>query len=176
MGSRIITGLVAASLVVVAGCGAGAASGAAVTWTNNVCGSLAGFADIVSSQPKIDRSDPVAAVRELGAYLRSTATALQDTIKGIDAAGPAPVAGGDEYVGRLKTTLTSIRTSFEDAGERLAKVDTSSPESLAAALPAVVAPLQNLGSLADPTKGLDSNTELRTAAEQAPNCKQLRSS
>lgn len=178
MGSRITTGLVAASLVavVVGGCGGGAASGPAVTWTNDVCGALAGFTRAASTQPKIDGADPVAAVRDLGAYLRSTAAALQETIKGIDTAGPAPVAGGDEYVGRLKTTLGSIRTSFEDAGSRLAKVDTSSPEKLAAAIPAVVAPLQSLGTLADPTQGLESNTELRTAAEQAPNCKQLRSS
>lgn len=176
MGSRITTGLVAASLALLAGCGAGGASGAAVNWTNDVCGALAGFTRTASNPPKIDPADPAAAVRVFGDYLRSTATALQDTVKGIDAAGPAPVAGGDEYVGRLKTTLSSIRTSFEDAGGRLAKVDTSSPEALAAALPAVVSPLQNLGSLADPTKGLESNSELRAAAEQAPNCKQLRSS
>lgn len=173
MVSRTAIGMVAASLAVATACGSGS-SGAAVTWANDVCGALSGFAHAAAAQPKINAADPGAAVHDLGAYLTSTAAALQEAIKGLDAAGPAPVAGGNEYVGRLKTTLTSIRTGFEDAGGRLAAVDASTPEALAAQLPAVVTPLQSLSSLADPTQGLESTDALRAAADQAPNCRQLR--
>ncbi|MFC4943247.1 hypothetical protein [Pseudonocardia sp. GCM10023141] len=174
MGSRSSIGVLAAALVIVAGCSSGPSAGA-VTWTNDVCGALTGFARSAAAQPKINKDDPAGAVRLLSTYFSSTAAALQDAITGLDSAGPAPVTGGDDFVGRLKTTLTSIHSSFTDAGTRLSGVDSSSPEALAAALPAVVAPLQSLSSLADPTRGLESNDALRAAAEQAPNCKQLRS-
>jgi hypothetical protein len=173
MVSRTTIGMVTASLAAVAACSAGP-GGAAVKWADDVCGALSGFARTAAAQPKINAADPGAAVHDLSTYLSSTATALQDAVKGLDAAGPAPVTGGDEYVGRLKNTLNSIRTSFEDAGGRLATVDVSSPQSLAAQLPAVVAPLQSLSSLADPTQGLESTDAVRAAADQAPNCRQLR--
>lgn len=166
----------AAMLALLAGCSGASNGAAAVTWTDDVCAALLGFTTAASAQPQVDPTMPTAAVSQLRDYLATTATALRDTIDGLSAAGPAPVEGGDQFVDRLTDTLTQIRTSFEEAAGRVAQVDTSSVESVAAALPAVVAPLQELSNLADPTEGLQANDELRRAAEQAPNCQRLSAS
>jgi hypothetical protein len=85
------------------------------------------------------------------------------------------VDGGDEYATRLREALVRIRTSYEAARTQLVGIDASSPEVLATALPAAMAPLQELGTIPSPTEGLQVNDELRTASEQAPSCRELRS-
>lgn len=170
-----ITGSLAAALAVVVGCGgAPAPSAAAVSWADQVCGAIGGFTRVAAAPPTTDAADPAASVQRLGVYLDTTATSLQDTIGAISAAGPAPVAGGDEYVRKLTETLTRIRAGFNDAKGRLATVDTSSAESVAAALPVVLAPLRELGSLTGPAEGLGPAEELRAATDQAANCRSLR--
>lgn len=168
-----LTGMLASTLVVLAtaGCGGG---GNAVAWTDEVCGAIAGFTTAATTQPDLNSTDPVAMVRGIEEYLGSAATALDTSINRLKAAGKSPVDGGDEYVARLTDALTQIRTSFNAARTQLAAVDTSSVESVSAALPAAVAPLQELSNLEDPTAGLRDSAELRAATEQAPNCKQLR--
>jgi len=159
--------------VLLTGCG-GSNGADAVAWTDNVCGALSGFATTVSSPPAVDRSNPDAAKSSLGTYFTTTVAALQETIRGLKAAGPAPVKGGDEYLSRLTDTLTRVEASFTDAAGRLEQLDTSGPDWMTVALPAVLAPLQELGNLADPTSGLEAVDELRVAAEKAPRCQQLR--
>jgi hypothetical protein len=178
MGTRRFTNTLASAfvLVVAAGCGeAGDAGSDAVAWTDQVCGALSGFARAATTQPKVDGADPAATVRGLGDYFGTTAAALQGSIIELDAVGPSPVDGGDEYVARLKGALTEIRTSFDMARGQLAGVDTSSVQAMSVALPAAVAPLQELRNLADPTEGLRATDELTAAADKATNCQQVRS-
>lgn len=172
--TRRFTGTLVSTLVLVLATGCGGGGSEAVAWTDEVCGALAGFTAAVTDQPTIDQRDPAAAVQGLGDYLGDTAAALQASISALDAAGPSPVDGGDEYVSRLKTALGQIRTGFVTARSQLTGVDTSSIASVTAALPAAVAPLQELTNLADPTEGLRANDALRAAADQAPNCQRLR--
>ena len=167
--------ILSAFALLAAGCGDGAPSADAVAWTDDVCDALTGFTLAATSQPQVDRSDPAAAVRSVDYYLASTSDALQQSIRALDGVGPSPVEGGDEYVGRLEAALVHIRTSFEAARMQLVSVDTSSPEVLATALPAAMAPLGELRNLPSPTDGLGANGELRTASERAPSCRELRS-
>ena len=169
------------ALVVAIACGSAACGGeaavdpASVTWTDQVCGALAGFTGAVTDQPRIDQADPVAAVQSATGYVGTTTEALQRSISALDAVGPSPVSGGDEYVTRLKDALTRIKAGFDAARSQLGGVDTSSPQAFAAAFPAAMAPLQELRNLPDPTEGLRANDELRAASEQAPRCREIRS-
>ncbi|GAA1244133.1 hypothetical protein GCM10009609_04370 [Pseudonocardia aurantiaca] len=168
--------ILSALALLVAGCGGGSGADAeAVAWTDDVCGALSGFTLAAARQPRIDRTNPAAAVQGVSDYLASTSDGLQQSITALDAVGHSPVDGGDEYVARLGDTLARIRTSFEAARTQLASVDTTSPEVLATALPAATAPLQELRTMPSPTEGLGANEALRTASEQAVNCQQLRS-
>jgi hypothetical protein len=162
------------ALVVAAGCGGGGADADAVAWTDEVCVALTGFTQAVTAQPQIDRADPVAAVDALRDYFASTSAALQTSINELDRVGNAPVEGGDAYADQLRENMRQMRASFDASAAQLADVDTSSPASVTAALPAAVAPLQELGDLADPTEGLPADGELRAAFEEAPHCQQLR--
>ena len=176
MKTRTTIGAVAATLAVLAaGCSSGPSS-SAVAWTDKVCGALLGFTDAVSTQPDINPTDPVAAVKGLSQFLGTATTALQGSISGLDAAGPSPVSGGDQIVTSLKSTLTQFQTTFQTAKQKIDAVDTSNPASLVSALPAAVAPLQELSNVPDPTADLKNNAELNAAAEQAPNCQKVRSS
>jgi hypothetical protein len=177
MRTRRFCSTVVTLAVLAAGCGGGNSGPGeeAVAWTNQVCGALAGFIRAATSSPRIDQTDRAAAVQELGRYLGSTSEELQRSLSALDAVGPSPVEGGNDYVERLREALRGIRTGFESARTQLAAVDVGDPAALATAVPAAVAPLQELRNLPAPTEGMRANEELRTASEQAQNCRELRS-
>jgi hypothetical protein len=167
---------VAALAALTAGCsGAAGSGGDAVTWTDEVCGALAGFTRAATTGPRVNSADPVAAVQGVGHYLGSTTAELDRSLAALDTVGPSPVDGGDQYVARLREALSSIRTGYETARTQLAAVDTSDPAALATAVPAAMAPLRELQNVPDPTQDLRDNDELRVASEQAPHCRELRS-
>lgn len=144
-----------------------------VAWTDKLCGSLLSTEKALSSEPQINQSDPAATVQGLSAYFGSAVSALDQSLSGIDAAGPSPIADTDPIVTRLKQTLTTLRTSFAQAKTAVDKVDPNNPADLATALPEALAPLASLGTLGDPTAGLKTNPELKAAADKAPNCQEI---
>jgi hypothetical protein len=172
MRTRRLSCTIAVLATLAAGCGDGAGTADAVAWTNQVCGALTGFTRAATTGPRVDQADPVAAAQGVSRYLGSTSEELQRSLTALDAVGPSPVEGGDQYVARLEEALRSIRTGFESARTQLGAADS---EALTVAFPAAVAPLQELRDLPDPTEGLRSNDELRVASEQASSCRELRS-
>jgi hypothetical protein len=165
----------AALAALVAGCGGPVApSEEAVAWTNQVCGALSGFTRAATTSPQINPADPEAAVQELNRYLGATSDELQRSLTELDAVGPSPVEGGDGYVGRLGEALRGIRSGFDAARAQLAAVDVSDPAQFATAVPAALAPLQELRNLPAPTDGMRATEELAAASEQAESCRQLR--
>src|ERR1700754_839541 len=144
MSTRRLTYTLASAFLVLAatGCGtAGDSNSEAVAWTDQVCGALSGFARAATAQPQVNGADPVATVRGLSEYFTATGTAVEGSITALDAIGPSPVAGGDEYVARLKSALNQIRSGFDTARGQLATVDTSSVQAMSVALPTALAPL-----------------------------------
>lgn len=181
---------VAAVLVAASGCSttiagspapAGASAGGAtapattdpVAWTDRVCGSLLPLQKSLSTTPQFDQSDPAAAVKALSDFLGKGETAIDQAVSGLDAAGPSPVQGGNEVVVRIKSTLTTVRNSFDQAKAALDKINPDDPTALITALPQAVAPLQDLSKLKDPTSDLKASPELDAAAAKAPNCQAL---
>ena len=194
MHRSIRTALIAAGTVtvmLVAGCsttvsgtaapaGAASSAGAAatgdpVTWINGVCGSLLGFVKTVSSPPAIDSSSPEKAVKGLSTYLGSAVTAIDKATTDIKAAGPSPVAGGDQAITTITDTLGKFRTSFQSAKTKIDAVNPSDLSQVATALPEALTPLQDLSNLPN-TTDFNSTPELDKAAQQAPNCQALSTS
>jgi len=64
------------------------------------------------------------------------------------------VANGDPAVAKIKSALTTIRSSFDQAKVALDKIDPNNVSQLVTALPQAVAPLQELSKLQDPTTDL----------------------
>jgi hypothetical protein len=144
-----------------------------VAWTDQVCGSLLPFVEASTTEPQFDPSNPGTGVKALSDYLGNAVSAIDQTLAGLDAAGPAPVADGDAFVAKLKNALTIVRSSFETSKTAIDKVDLNNITQLATALPELLAPLQDLSQLQDPTTGLKANPELKAAAAKAPNCQKL---
>ncbi len=176
MRTRTLSYTVATLAVLVTGCGGQTApSEQAVAWTNQVCGALAGFTRAATTSPRVDPADPSKTVQEVDRYLGSTSEELERSLTGLDAVGASPVEGGDGYVERLEEALRGIRTGFDSARTQLAAVDVSNSAVLATAIPAALAPLQELRNLPAPTEGMRANEELGAASERADNCRALRS-
>jgi hypothetical protein len=112
-------------------------------------------------------------LKALSDYLGKTVSAIDQALAGLDAAGPAPVADGDAFAAKLKDALNLVRSSFEKSKTAIDKVDPNNITELATALPEVLAPLQDLSQLQDPTTGLQANPQLKAAAAKAPNCQKL---
>jgi hypothetical protein len=147
----------------------------AVQWVDGVCGALLPFVRTAGTEPQITgATDPAALVKSISDYLAQGAGAADSAITGMSRVGPSPVAGGDDVVTRLTGTLTTFRTSFQNAKTQVDAVDTTDRQALATELPKAVAPLEQLKSMPDPTVDLQTDPELERASAQAPNCQQIK--
>jgi len=189
---RLILAVVAAA-VVLSGCSAtvsgsasptGAATGGGtvaattdpVAWVDKVCGSLLPLQQSLSNEPQFNQNDPAAGVKALSDFLGRGEAAVDQALSGLDEAGPSPVPNGDASVARVKTALTTVRSSFDQVKTTLDKIDPNNTTDLITALPQAVAPLAQLSKLQDPTTDLQSSPELKAAAAKAPNCQTLEKS
>jgi hypothetical protein len=146
-----------------------------VQWVDGVCGALLPFVRTAGTPPQLTTAtDPTALVKSISDYLAKGAGAADSAITAMARVGRSPVAGGDEVVTRLTGTLTTFRTSFQNAKAQVDAVDTTDRQALATALPKAVEPLQQLSSMPDPTVDLQTNPELQRASAQAPNCQQIK--
>lgn len=156
------------------GCGTEAPSSAAVGWIDDVCGSLVGFSRVSAERAPVDTQDPVARARGLQAYVEAAVPALTEGLDELAQVGPSPVAGGDALVAGLSDRLGRYRDGFATVRDGLADLDHDDPDAVAERLPEVLAPFGELSALSPPTVDLDPSTELGRAAEQAPNCRAIR--
>jgi hypothetical protein len=168
-----IAAFAAAASTALAGCSSGPSS-EAVSWTDGVCGAMLKFTTVATTPPNLDQTNLGKTVQGLTAWLGDTSNAVQGSLDGLHALGKSPVEGGDEVVTKLDSTLTSIKTSFDNARSTLSNVNPNDPVAAGTALNGAVAALQGLGNL--DTSSLNSNSALNAAAAQAPNCKTLNSS
>ncbi|AEA22668.1 hypothetical protein ACFQ34_15220 [Pseudonocardia benzenivorans] len=168
---RVAAVAVAAALAtVVGGCSSGP-SDADVAWADGLCSSILTFTDAVKTQPNIDSSNPDKAIQGLSDYLGTASTAVQGSIDSMGKLGPSPIDGGDAVVTQLKSTLTSVKSSFDQARQQLQNVDTNDPSALTGALTDALSPLQQLSKL--DTSGLNGNADINAAAAKAANCQKL---
>jgi hypothetical protein len=147
-----------------------------VAWTDKVCGSLLPLQQSFDAPPSFDQSDPAAGIKSLSDFLGKGVTVIDQAVSGLDAAGPSPVADGDAAVAKIKTTLTTVRSSFNQAKTEIDKIDPNNVQDLITGLPKAVAPLQDLSQLKNPAADLQSNPQLDAAFAKAPNCQTLQKS
>jgi len=187
---RLVFAAVAAASVILSGCSAtvtgspaptGAATGGGaiaptkdpVAWTNNVCGALLPFKQSLATTPQLDQNDPTAAAKSLSAFLGKSESAIDQSLSGLDAVGPAPVADGDAAVIKIKAALTTVRSSFDKAKTALDGIDPTNATQVATTLPTVFASLEDISKIQDPTTDIKNNPTLKAAYAQAPNCQTL---
>jgi hypothetical protein len=159
--------------------GAATADGAAVeqgavAWVDQICGSLLPYVKAAGSPPKpAEAPDAATLVRDLNDYLSKSEESAGSAISGMEAAGPAPVAGGDEIVGRLTSTLETMQASLRDARSRIERVDINDRQELQREVPAAIESVERLAVTPSPMADLQGNPQLAAAGRQAAGCQEI---
>jgi hypothetical protein len=149
-------------------------TGDATAWVDQICGSLLPFVRAAGTPPQpAEAANPAALVQNITDYLSETEDSAGAAISGMAAAGPAPVAGGDEIVEGLSSTLESMQTTLRDARTRIEGVDVNDRQALLREVPAAVASLEQLATMPSPMADLQRSPELTRAGQEAANCQQI---
>jgi hypothetical protein len=149
-------------------------TGDATAWVDQICGSLLPFVRAAGTPPEpAAASNPATLVQDITDYLSETEDSAGAAIDGLAAAGPAPVAGGDEIVAGLTSTLESMQTSLRDARTRIERVDVNDRQALLREVPAAISSLEQLASIPSPMADLQRSPELTRAGQEAANCQQI---
>ena len=144
-----------------------------VVWLDQVCGTLATLTATPADAPQIDpAADPAEFFEQLEAQLGRTSDQLDGSIQDLQAVGPSPIEGGDEFARRMSDLLDRIRTTLDEFQEQVANADPNDPASL----------LDGLGTLSDPQavrdlQGLQDtlrdDPDIAPVAGQAAQCRQV---
>jgi hypothetical protein len=146
----------------------------AVAWVDQVCGSLLPFVRAAGTPPQPSEApNPATLVRNITDYLSETEDSAGQAISGMAAAGPAPVAGGDEVVAQLSSTLETMQTSLRDARTRIERVDVNDRQALLREVPAAIESLEQLANMPSPMADLQRSPELDRAGQEAAGCQQI---
>ena len=163
------------SFAVVAGCGAGGsadrlpAADDPVAWAGRVCASLQPLSALRGNGPRVDPNNPAASRDALSAFFADTEQRAGESLQGLDAAGPSPIAGGDDVVAKLRGALERLRAAYADAKRQVDAIDPNDPVALATQLPGIMTNLDAAAGDKD-LANLGENAALNDAVKQAPSC------
>ena len=146
----------------------------AVAWVDQICGSLLPYVKAAVSPPNPAAArDAASLVRDINDWLTESEESAGSAISGMTAAGPAPIAGGDEVVQRLRSSLETMQASFRDARTRIERVDINDRQELQREVPAAVESVERLASTSSPMADLQRSPELAQAGKEAAGCQQI---
>jgi hypothetical protein len=146
----------------------------AVAWVDQICGSLLPYLKAAGSPPKpAEAPDAATLVREINDYLSESEQSAGTAITGMAAAGPAPMAGGDDVVRQLSGTLETMQVSLRDARARIERVDIKNRQQLQREVPAAIESVERLAKTPSPMADLQRSPELAQAGREAAGCQQI---
>jgi hypothetical protein len=132
-----------------------------VVWMDNVCGSLLPVQQSLATPPQPAGDDPAALAKSISAFLGRSESAIDESLAGLDAVGPSPMADGDAAVAELKSALTMIRTSFHRTKTAIDQIDPTNADEVATTLPTVLAMLAEVAKLRSKARRPICRTALR---------------
>ncbi len=143
-----------------------------VAWIDAVCGGLVPFAEAALRVPDLDQIDLPAAQRATSRYVGGLLDGLDGGQSNLDAAGPAPIQGGEALAAKVQTTITRLKTELSAQKSRLDAADPRDPVALGLLFIEIGTTLQEVGA-DNPLDELSTDARLRAAANQASNCNRL---
>jgi len=168
--------LVTALLLTLPGCTttvAGVPSADPVAWVDQLCEGVLSYAAPAAATPDISASANLPAFKTAySAYLGTIATGTQQGRKQLDAMGVSPVPGGDDVLGRARTSMAAWQQDFTGAKATVDTADTNNPQAFVAALDKV---RTTLSAVKAPAALADIVTlpQLGAAAQSAEQCRRL---
>ncbi len=136
---------------------------AARTWATSICQTITSTLSQLGAPPQTNNSDPTATRQAYADYLSRASNAVQQATDRLASIGAPPVANGQQIFDQLRTQLTQLRNSLNDAVNQLKAANPNDAAALGPAFGAAGNAVALLGTLT-------SNPELRAAFDQTPEC------
>jgi hypothetical protein len=144
-----------------------------VRWVDRVCGGVLAFATPAVAVPDLSGSTDLAALKAaFSTYLGTVVTGAQQSGTQLGAVGRAPVAGGDEVVGRARDAMAKLQQDFTSAKAAVDAADPNNPDAFVAALGTVETTL-NAVTAPDALAGIITLPRLGPAATRSEQCRKL---
>jgi hypothetical protein len=148
----------------------------ALAWTGSVCAALVPVVAQLTAAPAVRLDAPEATRQAYLAYLADGLAATDRARAALDAAGPAPVAGGDALAEQVRGDVADLRADLVEAQQQVQQADPNSAAALGRALVSgsnLVSALLNGAKVAGT---INRNPVLHDAYDRSPSCAQLQRS
>lgn len=148
-----------------------------VAWTNQLCGLVGGFMIAQQNGPKVDKTDTEKFKASSIAQIDSAEKTANQTLDGLRAIGPAPVAGADHLTEAFEGSFAQVRDILHAAKTKAEGVNAADQRAFAEGMVGVQQELKKGEQLSFSQQfaELERSPELRAAAEQAQSCQALMS-
>ncbi|KEI43707.1 hypothetical protein [Saccharopolyspora rectivirgula] len=143
-----------------------------VAWMGELCGLVGQFSQAQQNLPEVDRTNTETFKNSALGQIDVASRAADDTVRGLQQMGPSPLEGGDQVNDSFERKFTEVRDILFAAKGKAEQVDVSTQESFQQGMTEVQQELKK-GEQLDFNEQLDaleSNPELRSAVQQAPQC------
>lgn len=138
-----------------------------VAWAGRVCSALSLLSG--TTGPALDPNNPAASKDALARSWADTEQRIGESLRGLDAAGPSPIPGGDDTARQLRDALNGLRGAFADARTELDGIDPKDPAALATRLTAIKTRL-DVAHASTALSSMGDNAALNEAVKKAPSC------
>jgi hypothetical protein len=135
-------------------------------WATSICQTVTSTLAQVGAPPQADNNNPTATRQAYAGYLSRAGTAVQQAMDRLASIGAPPVANGQQIFDQLRTQLTQLRDSLNDAATQLKAANPNDAAALGPAFSAAGDAVALIGTLT-------GNPELRDAFDQTPECRNM---
>lgn len=136
---------------------------AARAWATSVCQTVTSTLAQLGAPPQASPNNPTATRQAYADYLSRATNAVQQATDRLASIGAPPVANGQQIFDQLRTQLTQLRNNLSDAATQLKAANPNDAAAIGPAFGAAGNAVSLLGTLF-------SNSELRAAIDQTPEC------
>ena len=132
-------------------------------WATSICQTVTSTFAQLGAPPQADNNNPTATRQAYADYLSRASNAVQQAMDRLASIGAPPVDNGQQIFDQLRTQLTQLHDSLNDAATQLKAANPNDAAALGPVFGAAGNAVALIGTLT-------SNPELRAAFDQTPEC------
>ncbi|MGH4007199.1 MAG: hypothetical protein ACRDTH_03345 [Pseudonocardiaceae bacterium] len=142
-------------------------------WAKSMCQALGPAFDRLGAPPLPDLGNLAATRQTYINYLSDARNATQQAMDQLSSVGPPPVDNGQQVLDNMRNQLVQLRNDLDKALAQLNRADPHDVGSTGLALGAAGNILSALGNRAQVVANLATDSRLRAAIDQTPECQSL---
>lgn len=146
---------------------------ATLQWARSACQALSPVFGELGAPPQPDMNNLTATRQAYITYLGNARNAAQQAIDRLSAVGAPPVDNGPQIVDQTRNQLSELRKDLDDALAQLNRADPHDAGAIGLAAGAAGNMMGALGNRVQVLATLDTDSQLRAAIHQTPECQNL---